>query len=618
MNGEVRMNNLTQVIDNYLQSEEPYALQIDGEWGVGKTYFIKNNVIDKLKENNNYPVYFSVYGFNNLNDLKRELFYQVISELGSNKNILASINKLNRKFKKFSNILDDSKLKSIGLISDWILESYNNAKLDSSTTEQSIVIFIDDLERVSKEIDLKDLLGFILNELLEKMKCKVIILSNNLEISNSEDFKKIKEKVISRTVKFKYDMSTIEDMILKASRNTFIQEYSSWIRIVLESQQVIIEEKGLNMRTLFSIIETFDFVESKLRENINSLELDDLKVKIKKSIFLNIFVITNEYKLGNIDEESLKSLNGLMDTRYFSYYLSKGETKTIKETIIDQYHNQCEEFDDYIFYSRDISTYILLGYMDQSNYTSIWEKAFFPKSKELSNLDQLNDFRRNTDDELKVIQQNIVKDVERNRFNFKELITVYGQLNQFEKMDLIFLDGNYSDIIESKLIDLYHSESVKDGMDSVDRFFMSGFSNIKKEKPKMLEAFRQIDNKIVEDKMKTFLESLFNENYEVLRNLKQSGFLIKNNIFKAMLEADSINRYIVTDNNKADLLWQYINSEYLRISNAKDFHAGEIEDVKLFLKKINSKSDKISLGRIDHFKIKQLVESLEKLIEHLK
>ncbi|MDY4308015.1 hypothetical protein SNF32_15390 [Enterococcus mundtii] len=75
------------------------------------------------------------------------------------------------------------------------------------------------------------------------MKCKVIILSNNLEISNSEDFNKIKEKVISRTVKFKYDMSTIEDMILKTSRNTFIQEYSSWIRIVLESQQVVIEKK---------------------------------------------------------------------------------------------------------------------------------------------------------------------------------------------------------------------------------------------------------------------------------------------------------------------------------------------------------------------------------------
>ncbi|EKJ3575936.1 hypothetical protein PID85_002518, partial [Enterococcus faecalis] len=143
------------------------------------------------------------------------------------------------------------------------------------------------------------------------------------------------------------------------------------------------------------------------------------------------------------------------------------------------------------------------------------------------------------------------------------------------------------------------------------------FSNIKKEKPKLLEEFKKIDNKIVEDRMKLFIDSLFNENYEVLRNLKQSGFLIKNNIFKAMLEADSINRYIVTDNNKADLLWKYINSQYLRISNAKDFHAGELEDIELFLKELNSKADKTNLGRIDHFKIEQLVESLEKLIEHL-
>jgi len=611
------MNDLIQIIDNYLQSEDPYALQIDGEWGVGKTYFIKNYVINKLTEENNYPIYFSVYGFNDLNDLKRELFYQVISELGSNKNILASINKLNKKFKKFSNILDDSKLKSIGLISDWILESYNNAKLDSSTTEQSIVFFIDDLERVSKEIDLKDLLGFILNELLEKMKCKVIILSNNLEILNLEEFNKIKEKVISRTVKFKYDISIIEDMILKPSRNTFIQEYSSWIRIVLESQQVVIENKGLNMRTLFSILETFDFVESKLRENINRLELDDLKIKIKKSIFLNIFVIISEYKLGNIDEESLKLLNGLMDTRYFFYYLSDGETKTIKEKIIDQYHNQCEEFDDYIFYSRDITKYILTGYIDPSNYISVWENAFFPKSKEISNLDQLSNFRRFTDDELKLIQQNILKDVEEDKFDFKELITVYGKLNQFEKMNLLFLDSNYSEIIESKLTDLYYFESLNDDTDLADRFFMSGFSNVKQEKNELFEALKQIDNKKVKDKMETFLDSLFNEDYEVLRNMKKSQFLLKNNIFRAMLEADSISRYIVTVNNKADLLWQYINSEYLRVSNAKDFHAGEVEDINLFLGKIKSELDKISLGRIDRFKINQLVDSLEKLIEHL-
>lgn len=612
------MNNLNQIINNYLQSEEPYALQIDGEWGVGKTYFIRHQVIDKLKEKNHYPVYFSVYGYNNLNDLKQELFYQIISVLGSNESIMVSINKLNKKFKKISDILNDSKVKSIGLISDWILESYNNAKLNSSIKEQSIVIFIDDLERVSKEIDLKDLLGFVLNELLEKMQCKVIILSNNSEISKETDFKRIKEKMISRTVKFKYDMSTVEDTILKESKNTFIKENSSWIRIILENQQIVNEKKGLNMRTLFSIIENFDFIELKLFEDINSLESDELKMKIRKSIFLNIFVITNEYKLGNVDENSFELLKGLTDTRYFSYYLGKDKIKTIRETIIDQYHNQVKEFDDYIFYSIDINSYILLGYIDQINYIKTWKNSFLPKSKEINNLDQMKNFRHITDDELEVIQKNILKDVENDKFDFKELITVYGQINQFEKMDLLFLDNNYSEIIENKLKELYLLVAADESIDLVDRFFMSGFTNIKQEKPKLVEAFKQIDNQITEDKIKIFLDSLFNEKYEVLRSMKQSGFLLNNNIFKAMLADESIDYYIVTDNNKADILWQFINSEYLRISNSKDFHAREVEDIKLFLKRVSSKMDKTNLGRIDRFKIIQLIESLKDLIEHLK
>jgi restriction endonuclease len=39
------LNHLIQTIDNYVNSDEPYALQIDGEWGTGKTYFIKENII---------------------------------------------------------------------------------------------------------------------------------------------------------------------------------------------------------------------------------------------------------------------------------------------------------------------------------------------------------------------------------------------------------------------------------------------------------------------------------------------------------------------------------------------------------------------------------------------
>lgn len=42
--GGMTMEHLEEIIRNYLRTEEPYALQIDGDWGVGKTYYVKNNI----------------------------------------------------------------------------------------------------------------------------------------------------------------------------------------------------------------------------------------------------------------------------------------------------------------------------------------------------------------------------------------------------------------------------------------------------------------------------------------------------------------------------------------------------------------------------------------------
>lgn len=37
------MEYVQDIIENYRTSEVPYALQIDGDWGVGKTYYIKSS-----------------------------------------------------------------------------------------------------------------------------------------------------------------------------------------------------------------------------------------------------------------------------------------------------------------------------------------------------------------------------------------------------------------------------------------------------------------------------------------------------------------------------------------------------------------------------------------------
>ncbi|MCQ4503506.1 hypothetical protein NON27_25195, partial [Vibrio parahaemolyticus] len=126
-----------------------------------------------------------------------------------------------------------------------------------------------------------DFLGFIGTELLEKIKCKVIIVSNSAEIEKSKDFEKVKEKIIYRTVKFKYDVSVIEEMILNESSNKFIKENRDWITSILESRK-----ETLNIRTLLSIIDNYSLVENQFSRKFKSFESEKI-FKVKKSLFLN-------------------------------------------------------------------------------------------------------------------------------------------------------------------------------------------------------------------------------------------------------------------------------------------------------------------------------------------
>ncbi|WP_142957685.1 P-loop NTPase fold protein [Enterococcus faecalis] len=609
------MDNLIETINNYIHEENQYALQIDGEWGTGKTYFIKNTIIKDLCEDPDYhSLYFSVYGYNNLPELKQDLFNKILSEISKNQKILRSINSISKRFSKLSKSLGYTKFSSISLISDWIVEASSNAGMKKVTTEP-LIIFIDDLERISKNIDLKDLLGFILNELLEKLRCKVIILSNSSEIKNFDDFKKIKEKVINRTIKFTYDISTIEQQILKKSNNLFIQENSYWIKNIIEIYQKTEDNSGVNLRTLFSVIESFNFIESNLRDDIDALETDELKLNIKKSLFLNIFVITREYKLGTLTEENIKQLKRLINTKYF-YSFNENKSENIAELIIDKYHNKYEIFDNYVFYSESICSYILLGYFNGTDYVSAWKNVISNISTEISNLDKMNDFRRLNDTQLKNIQQRVLQDVRSNTFDTIELITVYGRFYNFNKMDLVLIDDNYIDLIESKIIESYSNNG--QNIDILEEFFMKGINNIKSERPEFYKRLKNVEEQRKTDDINNFVETLFTEGIDSIVEQVRSGLLTNNNLFTAIICGHFIEDYIVTDNNKADILWQLIRSEYLNISNAKDFHSEEVGDIRNLLTKIKTAESEKSLGKIDSFKIKQLNESLEQLIEHLK
>lgn len=76
---------ICELILRYIRKENTeYAILIDGKWGVGKTFFIKNSLKVKLqkeiKETCRYKgiIYMSLYGIKDITQLENKIIYSII------------------------------------------------------------------------------------------------------------------------------------------------------------------------------------------------------------------------------------------------------------------------------------------------------------------------------------------------------------------------------------------------------------------------------------------------------------------------------------------------------------------------------------------------------------
>ena len=87
----LKQNDLTQSINDYIKDHHQ-AVLLDGAWGTGKTYFVKNVLIPELDKNFNNKdssqkaqiVYLSLYGVSSLTDIQNGMYMSLIESLLSN------------------------------------------------------------------------------------------------------------------------------------------------------------------------------------------------------------------------------------------------------------------------------------------------------------------------------------------------------------------------------------------------------------------------------------------------------------------------------------------------------------------------------------------------------
>ena len=161
-----------------------YAVMIDGAWGSGKTYFVKNVLLKKIESNEKRVLYVTLYGISNIQELGKKLYLDYLLKDKSKlvmehtelvENVIGTIIDIGSPFM--------GKLGDIDIKERKIKNIVQNAVKHICPMKNCVLIF-DDLERC--DCSIQDILGYI-NGFVEQAGMKVIIIANQEEFRKKID-----------------------------------------------------------------------------------------------------------------------------------------------------------------------------------------------------------------------------------------------------------------------------------------------------------------------------------------------------------------------------------------------------------------------------------------------
>ena len=310
------MQKIIDIVKDYLIKESNNALLITGQWGVGKTYFFNNTLSEKIKEinikgktNSNYtPIRVSLFGVTNIDDIGRRIFTELFPRLEKGIKIGKGIAKLLLSIPITKTFIPE---KIPELISEIKADNKTKNNMINSMTNR-IVICFDDLERVSNDFPIENLIGYI-NNLTENYDLKAVIIGNTNEInSKSKIFEKIKEKLIGVEIEFDNDIKLVFDNIVE--EKPYSDNYKNFL---LEKKDFIcsfFSEDYKNIRTLLIVLECYKYIYSAITKNPKSKPFEQYKDDLIKSTLLFTIAITIEFKKGNLSKKDKETMNNEIRT----------------------------------------------------------------------------------------------------------------------------------------------------------------------------------------------------------------------------------------------------------------------------------------------------------------
>ena len=363
-------------LDNYIKDTiYDYAVMIDGEWGSGKTFYIKNYVERKGREEN--FIYVSLYGIKDTEDISNIIFSQIIRQMNL--------------YKIVDEKVSEGRLRKVGNVGGKLLSDFlKNKGLDFKEIKKASVeaigfskykFIFDDLERCS--CDINEVLGYI-NNLVEHNGVKVILIANESEIKNIA-YGKIKEKLVANTIKYKPNLKELFLLIIdRCIENIEVN------KVLKENINIFLNSPNHNIRTFQFFLSKFN----KVYDMVSFINKSNYKNKIFQAYIKEFYSECNLYKSNNNGKFSNNDINSF---KFIRQYIS---TDFIDEKEV------VENINDYI--------------------------TFYEKSVKNSNLDKLKSWYILSELEVKEVIEEILKDIKSGKDDssqFGEIIRILIILN---------------------------------------------------------------------------------------------------------------------------------------------------------------------------------------------
>ncbi|KLD97457.1 P-loop NTPase fold protein [Aliarcobacter butzleri] len=538
----MKLNKIEEnLYDLLIKENKEVVISISGEWGIGKTYFWNNFIKDyKEKELKDKQIaYVSLFGINSLNDIRTSILLQV----SPTKKKLSWVDK--KIITPLKNVKSSLKLDNLSLSLGFDALGSIFTLLTSGDFENVIVCF-DDFERISSNVNLKDVLGLI-SELKEQKKCKVVMILNEKELGKltdiekkpySEIFSLYKEKIIDYDFVFE---PTLEENIKIAYEKKNIKF----------NQKMIIENlRKFNIKDIrvfeqiFRKLSYFEFI---IDKSYHDSVLNDF---LNTALIVLVFIIKDGRKVEDYLKEKKKhDVNSMSDDEFRKYFSEKDNIENNSLSTDDLIENIILEF----LINESVDSEKLIEILNKKNEHTNWYEI----GNEISNkwYKIPRDFTYSRKDFAKEMNQ-IFEDNKENIDNILNYEQLFVYLEFIKKIPFE-INKDTEELMIKKYIDKYVKYNSFDN--EIVNFINKNYKNLNS----YLEDKR--DNKLIEnvtlDKVNSTLikvqKSSGNEDRYILNQLsseKYKSFILESSDF-----SENISSFLISRNNDNNFKQAIIN-----------------------------------------------------------